>query len=131
MIHFSVFTVLSLFIGALGLMSLKGFLSKYTSIQNHQAFKKFKAMVRLQMYMALVQLPFLVGALVSGVYGVFVSDKINFIVFLLMQGSIFFFGKFMASIEEKTRSLELLDESIKDEYENICETWIKKALPNF
>lgn len=128
---FVTLTIIALANGALGLMSVKGFLAKNPYISNSNVFRKFKKMVSLQMYLALIHIPLLVGALISGLYGVFFTGEIHFVLFLLLQGSIHLFGKLSKNTEEKARSMRVWDEKVETEYQDVCSTWLEKAFPDF
>jgi hypothetical protein len=128
---FVTLTILALANGTLGLMSIKGFLAKSSSISDSGAFRKFKKMVRLQMYLALLQLPLLVGALLSGLYAVFITDEIHIVLFLFLQGSIQYFGKVSKKPEQQARSMSVWDATAEIEYQDICTTWLKKPFPDF
>jgi len=88
-------------------------------------------MARFQMYQSLVHNSLLVGTILSGLYGVFISDEINHILFSFLQVSLFLFEFIMKSPQDEARNMNIWDESKNDEYRDICNRWIKSSLPNF
>jgi len=113
-----------------GAYKLKSFLSEYTSIRYSADLERFKTMVRLQMYLALLQIVILSGALVVGIIGI-LKDEIGLIVVLAMNGGIIWLGKAFKSGETRARTLPVDDVNLQAEYRDICRTWVRKPFPDF
>lgn len=116
-----------------GIASVKGFLSRNLSIDSRQNLEDFEQMVRRQMYQALLQIGLLGTVGILGIYGI-ISGRLTFVeflVFLLLNGVNFFIGKMGKGIEDRARSLPVKVEGLSSRYETVCETWVKKPLPNF
>jgi len=124
-------TILAFVNSVFSLIWVKVFLSKNATISSPKVFTKFKEMARFQMYQSLVHNSLLVGTILSGLYGVFISDEINHILFSFLQVSLFLFEFIMKSPQDEARNMNIWDESKNDEYRDICNRWIKSSLPNF
>jgi len=127
------FFVLGMINSVIGLMGVKGFLGRTTSIRTHQDLEAFKRMVRPQMYQALAQIGFLGAMGLLALYGI-VFDKLSFMEFLLsllLNGIVFGFGKYGEGFEKKARSLDVEDPDLKEEYTHVCVSWVGKPFPDF
>ncbi len=111
-------------------VGIKKFLAVHPLIDSGQALESFKQMVRRQMYQTLIQIGVLIAANILALYGLF-TGQINLLIVFLLNGVIFVMSKALKGFEAKAKDLEVSDASLKNQYEKICETWVKKPLPNF
>lgn len=110
-------------------VDLKGYLSKNAAITDDDSMEGFKVLVRKQMKLALVAVALIIPAGLVGFYGIFCADM-SFLLFLCVNGVTFGFSKVFKHAEERARLLRV-DEDLKEEYRAVCESWVKKALPEF
>lgn len=115
------------------MVQIKRFLSHTSIIETRKNLEDFKHFVRAQMYQTLVQLCFQGGALLLCLFGIF-SRNLRFgqiLLFLILNGIIIILGRIFRKTEDDARSLLVEDEDLKVEYEAVCQTWVKKPLPDF
>ena len=134
MILEAVFSLMYVVAAAMTLWSisqLKQFLEDTPSIANERSLDIFKVLVRTQMYLALVAIPVLVtgGALGIALIGQYGMTGVA--VVLLTNGLFIGLALYHKKIETRTRSLKTGSEVLGREYRQVCETWVKKALPDF
>ena len=122
--------VLSVVNMLLAVIQIRGFLSRTAAIGNIEDLEDFKRLARRQMYQALVQLVFLVGAIGLSLYGVTTKECSLLHVFGLSL-AILATGLISRPFERRVKSLEVEDEDLADEYAAVCESWVKKPLPDF
>ena len=116
-----------------GTGAVKKFLSATPAITSGHEHEHFKAMVRQQMYQSLLQILILGSMGITGIYGI-ISGKLSFlefVFFLLLNGAIFFFGRYTKKIEGQARNFKIADETLAGAYASVCESWIKKPFPDF
>jgi tRNA A-37 threonylcarbamoyl transferase component Bud32 len=119
--------------GIIGLFNVKGFLDNHSKITGPHSLEVFKKMVRQQMTQALVQIGILVPMVIIGLSGV-VKNRItgtNFVLWIMLNLGIFGIGKMAKNYEDQARSLQIMDQTLEEQYKQVCESWIKKPLPNF
>ena len=116
----------------LGVRSLRQFLSSMGSIESTMQLKRFKDMVRVQMYQALIQMALLGGMSVLSVIGI-ITDRISggeFYMVLVLNGAVWLAGKLARGTEEKARKLKISAE-LKGEYLYVCRSWLSRPFPDF
>jgi len=116
--------------GIIGAIGVRSFLSAHPVINTPQDIESLKQMVRKQMYQTLAQIGFLGIANLVGLYGLF-TRQVNLLIIILLNGVIIIMGKSMKGAEQRARTLEVPNAGLKTQYENICKTWVEKALPDF
>ncbi len=109
---------------------IKKFLSLHSLVNSSHDLEDFKQMVRKQMYQALAQVGFLGAANIVGIYGL-LTRQVNLLLILVLDVIIIVLSKSFKKIEEQARTLEVTDANLTGQYESICKTWVKKALPDF
>ncbi len=117
----------------IALLGAKRFLDQHTAIRTSQDLDVFKQMARKQMYQTLLQIVLMAGMELPGFIGI-LYKKLNFWEFLLFLGLnavYILMGIYGKANEKKIRSLEVEDETLLQEYQSICETWVKKPFPDF
>lgn len=110
--------------------SNKKFLKRNHSIKDSRSMNEFKALVRVQMYQTLLQIALLGSGFLLGLYGLR-KGEIGILLVLFVNGIVFFISKEIKSVDEACRNLKVEDKAFDEEYRKICETWVKKALPDF
>jgi hypothetical protein len=106
------------------------FLGTHGSINDAAALAEFKRVARWNMYGALA---FLASGVVLLTFGFMLAVEYGLLgVILVLAFSIpsIFLGLSTKKVEVKARSLEC-DPALAQEYAQVCEVWVKKALPNF
>ncbi len=115
------------FISAAG---VKKFLSLHPLISSSPDLESFKEMVRKQMYQALVQIGLLGIANIVGIYGI-LTRRINLLLIIALDAVLIILSKSFKKFEEQARTLKVTDAALESQYDSICSTWVKKALPDF
>ncbi|MCP4346760.1 MAG: hypothetical protein GY795_14690 [Desulfobacterales bacterium] len=126
---FLVIFMLAILNTVLGGLNVKIFISRNNTIDSI-VIERFKKMVRIQMYQALLQIILLGGTLLIGIYGIF-TEEISLFKVLLLNGIILGLSLAFRPYEERARNMEVEDESLQKEYLEICNTWINKPFPDF
>lgn len=111
-------------------ISIKSFLSRHTSIDNRETIEELKKVVRKQMYQSLLQMLLLIGGNIMGLAGL-IKGTTSLLLIIIINGIIFILGKILKGDEDKVRDMEIQDITLKREYEDICDTWTRKAFPDF
>jgi hypothetical protein len=113
------------------LVQLRRFLATTATIADRAALDRFRALARIQMYLALV-------VMVLGALGVAVSVFLvqrhglaGLAVVLVINALVFLFGLYHKTVEARARSLEVAAEPLESEYRRIADTWVRKPLPDF
>jgi len=119
--------------GFLGKSKIEKFLVRVPSIAGRRDLDEFKSMVKEQMIMALIQLVILGGAILVLIYGL-VTDKLTVFeitVIVLLNVYIIIFSIKSKKTEEKAKTMPVTDELLHQEYQSVCEIWVKKPFPNW
>jgi len=114
----------------LAVVQIWSFTSRTSTISNAQDLEDFKRLARRQMYQALGQLVFLVGAIGMSLYGL-KTGQCNLLHVFGLSLAILATGLNSRPFEGRARSIPVEDESLAEEYAAICESWVKKPLPDF
>lgn len=114
----------------LAVIQLRGFLSRNSSIASWQNLEEFKRIARQQMYQALAAIGILGAACILGLYGI-VTRQLSLLLVIVLNGAIIVIARMTKGIEERARSLPVDNEELAGQYKAICETWVKKPLPDF
>lgn len=107
------------------------FLATHDEISSTTALEDFKALARRNMYFALVQigvlgLGILLGIALIGMYGL-----LGFVVVLVANAALLAAGYRGSRLEKRARSLPAAEDSLRQEYQHVSQSWVKKALPDF
>jgi uncharacterized membrane protein len=112
-------------------LALRRFLAETPVIASQDDLRRYKDLVRVQMYLALVG----IGVLLSGlVLGIGLTSRYGCVgLVLVLAGSAWLFGVgiFLKRVEVRARSLPVTGEGLADEYRRVSEAWVKKPLPDF
>jgi len=114
----------------ISVVQIRGFLSRTAAICNAEDLENFKRLARRQMYQVLLQAVFLFGAIGLSLYGM-VTDRCSLLHVLGLSLAILATGLIIKPFESRVKSLAVEDESLAEEYAAVCESWVKKALPDF
>jgi hypothetical protein len=107
------------------------FLAETRSISSTADLERFKELARLQMYLALSMIVLLVTGMIVGLVLVKRYGVSALLVVIVVNGVIFGLGMFHKKGEERARRLRTGSEALATEYRRVCETWVKKATPDF
>jgi hypothetical protein len=124
---FLISTILFFFIE----IQIRKFLIRNTSIANEKILQEYRSIVRLSMYLALVQIIAAFSTLFLGTVLVLITT-LSFAVFIsCANGVVFSLCRERARLEKKARSLPSADRDLELKYRRISEIWRKKVLPTF
>jgi len=107
-----------------------GFLGDTPSIRSTTDLERFKALARLEMHLALAMIVLLVTGLVTGLVLIRQHGVAVLFLVLLVNAAVIGLGLFHKGVEDKARNLRTA-EGLEQEYRRVCQTWTKKALPDF
>lgn len=113
-----------------GIAALKSFLSGTQAIASNLDLQNFATLVRRHMFQAMLQVVLLVAGMFLGIY-ILVTGKAGFLLIIAMNGFIFAAGMLGKPLEERARSLKVLDLLLEERYKAICTTWVEKPFPDF
>jgi hypothetical protein len=113
-----------------GFFQVRQFLSSSTLIASPQDLDRFKRMARLNMYVALVYMVLAIPGILMSMYLTFMYGLYGLGIVLAVSVPQFLFGKYLKSLEDKSRSLPCSSEFV-DEHRRIGQSWLKKPLPDF
>lgn len=109
---------------------VQSFLSRGKAITTQTDLEEFKAMVRRQMYQALLQMVLLGAGCMIGLYGIF-TGKLGLLLVLALNGSVFVMGAAFRGLERRARSFPVDDPGLQAEYARVCDSWLHKPTPDF
>lgn len=113
------------------LSQLKRFLGETRTIADEVSLGRFKALARLQMYLALAVIVLMVAGIVVGIAVISRGGLLGFATVILANLLLLGLGLYHKRVEVRTRSLQAGSEALATEYRRVSETWLKKALPDF
>jgi DMSO reductase anchor subunit len=109
---------------------LRKFLSNNAKINNEKSIEEYKNLVRKSMHLTLAQILTLCLSLCIVFALFFIKFKYGISSAFIFCVTSRFLGK-IAKLEEEARSLNCENEYFKQAYQQISNTWKKKALPDF
>ena len=112
------------------LLQLRQFLGAVLAIGDQAALRSYKALVRTQMYLALVGIVCLLGGLLLGMMLIYAWGTKGLAVVLITNVLVVFPGLYLKKVEERARGLSAVPE-LADEYRRVSEAWLQKPLPDF
>lgn len=113
-----------------GMAVLRSFISRTPAIATPLDLENFAGLVRRHMSQALLQAVLLVAGILLGIY-VLARGLAELPLVLVLNGIIFFAGTIGKPLEERARSLKVLDPLLEERYRAICLSWVKKPCPDF
>jgi uncharacterized membrane protein len=113
------------------LTQLNRFLTETRDIGDEVSLERFKALARVQMYLALCGIVLLTIGMLAGIAVIGRYGLLGLLVVILTNMLMLGLGVYHKRVEERTRSLQAGSEVLAKEYQRISETWLKKALPDF
>lgn len=113
------------------LSQLKRFLAETRTIADEACLARFKALARLEMYLALAVIVLMVAGIVVGIAVISRGGLLGFATVILANLLLLGLGLYHKRVEVRTRSLQAGSEALAAEYRRVSETWTKKALPDF
>lgn len=130
-ILFGALYVLAAGVSLWSLAQLNGFLAKTPDIADDVCLDRFKALARLQMYLALSMIVLLSAGIGAGMAVIARHGVRGFMVVILANMLVLGLGLYHKTVEVRTRTLHAGSEALAEEYRRVSETWLKKALPDF
>ncbi len=113
-----------------GIAGLKSFLAGTPAITSTIDLQNFADLARRHMFQAVLQIALLGSGLLLGIYAL-ASHKVGLLLIIALNGLIFVAGSLGKPLEERARSLKVLDPLLEERYRAICTTWAKKPFPDF
>jgi uncharacterized membrane protein len=113
------------------LTQLNRFLTETRDIGDEVSLERFKALARVQMYLALCGIVLLTVGMLAGIAVIGRYGLLGLLVVILTNMLMLGLGVYHKRVEARTRSLQAGSEVLAKEYQRISETWLKKALPDF
>jgi uncharacterized membrane protein len=113
------------------LTQLNRFLTETRDIGDEVSLERFKALARVQMYLALCGIVLLTVGMLAGIAVIGRYGLLGLLVVILTNMLMLGLGVYHKRVEVRTRSLQAGSEVLAKEYQRISETWLKKALPDF
>ncbi len=110
---------------------LRQFLGGTPSISSENDLERFKRVARLGMYLAICSIPLFALGFLAGLYLIAKFGALGLLAVVAVNAAVFILGKIGKSLEEKARGLDASPGEIQDSYRKVCESWVKKALPDF
>ncbi len=114
----------------LGMIGLRSFLAGTPAIATPLDLENFAGLVRRHMVQAILQAVLLVSGMILGIY-VLASGQAGLFLVLALNGLILAAGLLGKPLEEKARSLNVLDPLLEERYRAISLSWVKKPFPDF
>ena len=109
---------------------LKSFLAGTPAITSTIDLQNFAGLVRRHMLQAVLQIALLGAGLILGIHAL-VNHKAGLLLIIVLNGIVFVAGTLGKPLEERARSLKVLDPLLEERYKAICTTWVKKPFPDF
>jgi hypothetical protein len=128
---FAAIYVLAVVVMLRSLTQLNRFLAETPDIGDEVSLERFKALARLQMYVALGGIVLLTAGMLAGLAVIARHGLLGLLAVILTNMLILGLGAYHKRVETRTRSLKAGSEVLAEEYHRISETWLKKALPDF
>lgn len=128
---FGAIYVLTTAVSVWSLAQLNRFLADTPDIADEVSLDRFKALARLQMYLALFMMVLLLVGIVVGMAMIARHGIFGFVAVILTNMLVLGLGLYHKSVEVKTRTLRTASEALAKEYRRVSETWVKKRLPDF
>jgi hypothetical protein len=113
-----------------GIVALRSILSRIPAIASTLDLKSFAALVRRHMVQALLQAALLIAGMLLGIY-VLASGQARLLLVIALNGAILAAGLLGKPLEERARSLRVLDPLLDERYKSICRSWVQKPFADF
>jgi hypothetical protein len=130
-IIYAVIYGLAIALSSWAIVDVKSFLRSTPGIADARSLERFKAIARINMYLALFQIVLLTAGLITGIVLIVRYGSLGMVAVLLTNGMVFAMGKHLGSLEKAARALPSASEELGQQHRRISETWVSKALPDF
>jgi len=110
---------------------LQAFLTGTPAIADEDCLRRYKELVRTQMYLALGVLSLIIPGVVISVILVMRHGLIGLGLVLAANAWLFGLGQYHKRWEVRARGLEAGSDALRREYHEVSEAWVKKPLPTF
>lgn len=107
------------------------FLEAYSTIDSTTALEAFKRLARRNMIVALIYLPLGLISFLWSIYLVSHFATVGLTVVLAVQAPVILFSLRLKRLEDRARSLDASDDTLKEEHRRVGKSWLKKAFPDF
>ena len=128
---FGAIYLIQLAVLAFGFGEVRRFVGSTPAIANDASLARYKALVRTQMYLALVVICLMVPGFVTTAMLVLRYGLRGLVVVLVVNALIMAAGNRLKAWEARARSLPVTDDTLVPEYTRVSTVWIKKPLPDF
>ena len=106
------------------------FLAAHPRLDSSADLDAFKELARRNMYLALVQIAVLGAGILIGLIYLTREGCTGLLVLLLANGALLAVGLRGRKLEKQVQAIPTADELVA-EYKQVCQSWMKKALPDF
>ncbi len=110
---------------------IEAFLVETRSIADQRALERFKALVRLQMYLALAMIVLLVSGMFAGLVLITRHGLPGLLAVLLANAVVLGLGLFHKQSETRLKALPAGSDELADEHRRVCASWTGKPFPDF
>jgi len=110
---------------------LKGFLAATSAISDRSSLARYKALARLQMYLALAMIVLMGAGLIVGIMVIRRHGLPGLALVIAANLVVLGLGLYHKKVEGTVRGLPVGSDALAEEYRQVSETWVKKALPDF
>lgn len=124
----------SLIIAAVSAGTLKSFQKRCPKIVSESQLVDFKRLVKFQMYLALVSMPFLALPIPLFFVGMFLDQLQLFrdgLYAALPSAAVFGAARLLGGLEQAVRAMPVGNEALKPEKERVSAAWTGRALPDW
>lgn len=128
---FGVIYVIAVLILLIGLRQLTAFYDSTKMITDILCLERYKSMVRVQMYLALLMIWVLGAGMIVGLMLAVKHGTLGVVAIIVSNGVVFGLAKYTKGVELKIRDLDVSSEVLKSQFQAISSTWVRKALPDF
>jgi hypothetical protein len=107
-----------------------GFVNDTLEIAGTSDLERFKALARMEMYLALVMIVLLLSGLATGILLIFRHGLLGLLGVVLANAVVLGLGALHKGVEDRARKLPATD-GLEAEYRRVGQIWTRKALPDF
>lgn len=107
------------------------FLADTPEIADNLCLDRYKALVRVQMYLALAMIVLLVAGMVVAAFVIKRNGVLGFAVAILANVLVLGLGLRHRTFEVKARTLHARSQDLAGEYRRVSDTWLNRPLPDF
>jgi hypothetical protein len=112
-------------------VALRRFLAETPVVATQEDLRRYKDLVRVQMYLAVAALGILLLGFVFGIVFAMRYGCIGIVMVMASSAWLLGVGLCLKRLEVRARSLQVTGVGLADEYHKVSQAWVKKPLPDF